>query len=227
MHFIRDGCTTCGKCVQACPSTALRLCGEEKTAKELFTLIEKDTCYYRYSGGGVTFSGGECLLQSTVVAQLAKMCKEHGIHTAVETALYVPWENIENVLEHIDLFYVDLKLPNDKKHRIFTGGEQKPVLENLQRLSLRKKNIVVRIPVIPGVNDSVKDIDDFGELLHSFAGKIEQVELLKYNHLAENKYAMAGRQYVKYADACQTNEAMEELCTTLGEKTGLRCTFYK
>lgn len=227
VDFARDGCTACGNCVQGCPTGALRLCGEEKTAEELFALIEKDMPYYRYSGGGVTFSGGECLLQPQMVAQLAALCKARGIDTAVETALYVPWENVEAVLEHIDLFYVDLKLPNAEKHREFTGGEQSRVLENLQKLSGCKDNIVVRIPVIPGVNDSDEDLETFGSILRGFAGRIRQVELLKYNHLAESKYAMTGKPYVRFAQQCQTDREMETLCAVLEEKSGMRCIFSK
>jgi len=227
MVFLRSGCTACGKCVQACPAAALRLCGEEKTAEELFSLIKKDAPYYRYSGGGVTFSGGECLLQPQMVARLAKMCKEHEINTAVETALYVPWENVEAVLEHIDLFYVDMKLPNAEKYLEFTGGRQSVILENLQKLSARRKNIVVRIPVIPGVNDADVDLDGFGLILRGIGGKIKQVELLKYNHLAESKYTMTDRPYMKFAENCQTDPEMERICAYLKQKSGIECSFAK
>lgn len=227
VEFLRSGCTACGKCVQACPSLALRLCGEEKTVEELFALIEKDASYYKYSGGGVTFSGGECLLQVQTVAQLAKMCKENGISTAIETSLFVPWENVERVLDHIDLFYVDLKLPNEEKHRNYTGADQGVILQNLRKLVLCEKEIIVRIPMIPGVNDSVEDLDGFAQILHDLKARNISVELLKYNHLAESKYSMTDLEYVKFADHCQTDETMERLCAEFHKTAGVRCTFCK
>ena len=102
MLFIRDGCTVCGKCAAVCPSLALSLCGEQKTPQQIFDEIKKDAHYYSSSGGGVTFSGGECLLYPRFVAETAGMCMESGIHTAVESAFFVPWQNVQSVLPHVD-----------------------------------------------------------------------------------------------------------------------------
>ena len=225
MVFLREGCTACGKCAEACPSQALTACLEEKTVDELWEDVRKDSHYFAVSGGGVTFSGGECLLHAEFVAQLAKKCKESGIATAVESAFFVPWENVESVLPQIDLFFADLKIPDPEKHRVYTGKDNHLILANIRKLSQRHDNVILRIPVIPGVNDAEEDILGFGRIIRSFGSGIRGVELLRYNYLAESKYDQLGKPYVRFADNKQTDGEMEALCAGLGEITGLNCYF--
>lgn len=225
MLFLRDGCTVCGKCAQVCPSLALELCGNEKSVNGLFEEIKKDSHYYAISGGGVTFSGGECLLYADFVAELAKKCCESGISTAVESAFFVPFPNVERVLPNIDLFFADLKIPDPKKHRHFTGRDNKLIIENIGRLSNLHGNIIIRIPVIPGVNDSKEDITGFAEIIGDFGKGVRMVELLKYNNLAEGKYAVAGCEYTEFAASPQADEEMRRFCELLSEKCGRECFF--
>ena len=225
MVFLREGCIACGKCVEACPAIALELCGEEKTTAELFEIIHKDAHYYKVSGGGVTFSGGECLLHPEFVAEIAKMCKDSGIHTAIESAFFVPWQNIETVLPYIDLFFVDLKIPDAEKHQAYTGSDNARILENIRKLSERKHDIILRIPIIPGVNDSDDDIDAFSEIIKSFADGIKEVELLKYNYLAESKYETVGMAYTKFSDTSQTPEVMKRIASAIAKKSNVNCYF--
>jgi len=221
--LLRDGCTACGKCTEICPASALELCGEEKTVTELFEVISKDLHYYRASGGGVTFSGGECLLYPRFVAKIAKMCKDNGIHTAVESAFFVPWKNVEAVLPFVDLFFADLKIPDAEKHRMYTGKDNSLILDNIRRLSEIKDNIILRIPVIPTVNDSDDDIIAFAEIIKSFGNGIKEIELLKYNNLAESKYETVGMEYIKFKDETQTNEEMNRFSLFLSEKCNKKC----
>jgi len=225
MVFLRDGCSACGKCAADCPSLALSLCGEDKTVPELFAEIRKDSHYFTQSGGGVTFSGGECLLYPRFVKETAEMCREHHIHTAAESAFFVPWKNVEAVLPYIDLFFADLKIPDPEKHRKYTGQDNSLILSNIAKLSERHSNIILRIPMIPGVNDSDGDMDGFAEIIRTFGSGIKGVELLKYNHLAESKYSFAGKEYVKFADSSQTNEEMTKLCSSLADKSKVNCYF--
>ncbi|MEE0944437.1 MAG: glycyl-radical enzyme activating protein [Clostridia bacterium] len=225
MLFLREGCTACGKCAKFCPSLALSLCGEEKTVSELFEEIKKDSHYYSSSGGGVTFSGGECLLHSQFVKEIAKMCKDNNIHTAVESAFFVQWKNVEEVLPFIDLFFADLKIPNPEKHRKYTGQDNKLIIDNITKLSNKHKNIILRIPVIPGVNDSDDDIAAFAEIIKTLGKGIKGIELLKYNNLAESKYKISGNEYTKFADGSQTDEKMQKLCSSLKEKSNINCYF--
>lgn len=225
MFFLREDCAACGKCASGCPSLALSLCGEEMTADAVFQEINKDIHYFVASGGGVTFSGGECLLHPDFLFEIAKQCNDNKIHTAIESAFFVPWENIQKVLPFIDLFFADLKIPNPEKHRKFTGQDNRLIIENITKLSNEHNNIILRIPIIPGVNDSDDDIEAFAEIIKTFGKGIKEIELLKYNNLAESKYGIAGKEYTKFAEKTQTNEEMQKLCSALKEKCNKDCYF--
>lgn len=223
MEYLREGCIACGRCAEDCPSMALSLCGEDKTADQVMAEIRKDRHYYQATGGGVTFSGGECLLYPEFVAELAEKCRAEGIHTAVESAMFVPWENIEKVLPNIDLFFNDLKIPDPEKHRQYTGQTNHRIIENIRKLSETGKQVILRIPVIPGVNDSEEDLAGFGEIIRSFGSGVQEVELLKYNHLAESKFRFVGDEYHAFAEESQKDGKMQKLCDRLAELCGRPC----
>lgn len=223
MKLLRDGCSACGRCAEVCPTGALTLAGEQKSVSEIMDEIKKDAHYYKSSGGGVTFSGGECLLHPEFVFELAKTCREEGIHTAVETALFVPWENVERVLPYVDLFFADLKIADSEKHKKFTGQPNELIIENLKKLSQSAKELIVRIPVIPSVNDSDGDIAEFAGILKTLGSSLKYVELLKYNNLAKSKYDIAGMTYESFADEPQTDERMKSLAASLAEASGIKC----
>ena len=225
MEFLREGCPACGKCAEVCPSLALNICGEKKTVNEVFDEIKKDCHYYEKSGGGVTFSGGECLLHPDFLFEIAKKCNGNKIHTAIESAFFVPWKNVEKLLPFIDLFFADLKIADPEKHCEFTGQDNRLIIDNITRLSKIHNNIILRIPVIPGVNDSDDDIDEFAKIIKTFGKGIKEIELLKYNNLAESKYNIAGKDYTKFADRSQTDGEMKKLCSSLKEKCNISCHF--
>ena len=225
MRFLREDCVACGRCAEVCPSGALSVVGEKRSDLDVFEEIKKDVHYFKSSGGGVTFSGGECLLWPDFVSSVAKMCRLEGIHTTVETALCVPWSNVERVIDSIDFFFADLKHPDPDRHAEYTGRDNRLIIENLTRLSHVAKELVVRIPIIPSVNDSPADIDGFARILSALGDRLSYVELLKYNNLAESKYTVIGKSYTSFADAPQTDGEMQALCARLAEKSGLRCVF--
>ena len=225
IRFVREGCAACGQCAQACPALALNVCGEDTDTDELMSTIKKDLSYYRTSGGGVTFSGGECLLQWEAVAELAKSCHTLNIHTTVESALFVPWHNIAQVLDHIDLFYADLKLADPEQHRKYTGQDNSLILENLQILSQQHQNVIVRIPVIPGVNDTTDELSSMGQILRQLGSGVQKAELLKYNTLGVSKYPAVGRVYTQFATVSQSDEEMKKLCDFMEQIAGIPCTF--
>jgi pyruvate formate lyase activating enzyme len=194
--------------------------GYDMTVNEVF----EDICGRPWLRG-VTFSGGECLLYPQFIAEIAKICKDHKIHTAVESAFFVPWENAEKVLPFINLFFADLKIADPKKHCEFTGQDNRRIIDNITRLSKIHNNIILRIPVIPGVNDSGDDIDEFAKIIKTFGKGIKGIELLKYNNLAESKYNIAGKDYTNFADRSQTDGEMEKICLSLKEKCNINCYF--
>ncbi len=186
-----ENCTLCGKCTFYCPVDARKVCGKEYTVEEVLKEILKDKAFYENSGGGVTFSGGECMLQIDFLSEILKRCKENGIHTAVDTAGHVHFEHFEKILPCTDLFLYDVKVFESQKHKQYTGVGNELILENLKKLFAVGAKIRIRVPVIPDVNDSVEELQKIKKFLAD-CGKPEKVELLPYHAMGENKYRSIG-----------------------------------
>lgn len=184
--FSPDKCLKCGKCVSICPNSARELCGEECTTKEIFEEIIKDKAFFDRSHGGVTFSGGECLLQSEALAEVMMLCKSAGIHTAIDTAGNVPYLDFKNVLPYTDLFLYDIKTMDSEKHRKYTGSGNEQILANLLCLAKEDVSIWIRIPLIAGVNDSIEEAVKIRDFLKNI--EPERVELLPYHKMGISKY---------------------------------------
>lgn len=210
MMFYRDKCTGCGKCKEVCPYhlekcdlcgkctfycpvDARKVCGRKYTADEVLAEVVKDKSFYETSGGGVTFSGGECMLQIDFLLELLKKCKENGIHTAVDTAGHLPFENFEKIVPYTDLFLYDIKCFNTQQHKKYVGVGNELILANLRRLFETGVPIWIRIPIIPGVNDNAEEIKQIKSFL-DMCGKPEKIELLPYHAMGENKYYAIGKE---------------------------------
>ena len=191
--FDRDLCVACGACVEACLGNALTLYGRKMTAAEVLATVLEDRTFYEQSGGGMTLSGGEPLLQADFCAELLAMAKREGLHTAVDTCGMVPWEAFKAVLPVTNLFLFDLKQMDPELHRRYTGSDNAQILANLRRLSEAGAAIEIRIPLIPGVNDDERFLRAAGELLRGLEG-IRAVRLLPFNALSHSKYEAVGRE---------------------------------
>lgn len=192
----RDICNNCMKCADVCPSEAIKQWGKEMSIEECMEVIRKDRGYYERSGGGVTVSGGDPLIQSDFVAELFKKCKEENIHTCCESTFHAPWENIEKVLKHTDLIITDIKHMDDEKHKKYTKVSNKLILENLKKLAERKYDIILRIPVIPNVNDDMENIEATADfILNEMNGSVRTLQLLSFMRLGEEKYESLGIPY--------------------------------
>ena len=191
--FSLEKCDFCGKCALYCPHDAREICGKEYTVCEVMREVLKDKTIYEGSGGGVTFSGGECMLQIDFLEAILKKCKEEGIHTAVDTAGHLPFEYFERILPFTDLFLYDIKCLDSEMHKKYTGVKNERILENLERLLKCGASVWVRIPVIPTVNDTKEEMQGIKTLLDAF-GKPERIELLPYHAMGEHKYAALGRE---------------------------------
>lgn len=214
-----DTCILCGACVDACFYNARKIVGEERSVESLFEEILKDRSFYEESGGGVTFSGGEPLLQAGEVGLLARMLKHEGIHTALETAGFVKWEFFQEVLPHIDLVFHDLKHIDSEEHRKYTGAPLELILENISRLSREHENVIVRIPVIPGVNNAPATIRGMMEFLKDKTS-VRRVELLPFHRLGAGKYEGLGRDYAMAKVDNLPRESCEPLAE-IGRRLGL------
>lgn len=184
-------CELCGKCADLCPQSAREICGKTMTVQEVFDIVRKDRDYYESSGGGVTFSGGECLLQVKALKQMLALCRAEGINTAVDTAGAVAWSAFETVLEETDWFLYDVKCWDEETHRRYTGVSNQLILENLRRLAaICPQKIIVRVPVIPGVNTSEAEMNGIAGFLKELG--VYSVELLPYHKMGEHKYEDMG-----------------------------------
>lgn len=186
-----DICTLCADCTRACPAEARVAVARYMTVPELMAEIEKDRMFYENSGGGVTFSGGEPLLQHGSLTALVRQCRAAGIHSAVDTSGFCPWDRLARVAEAADLFLYDLKIMDEKRHLEYTGVSNRLILENLERLSRTDAGLIIRIPLIPGVNDGEKDLDHTGRFISGLSGHPD-VELMPYHDFQKGKYQKFG-----------------------------------
>ncbi len=190
-------CDLCGKCTYFCPQDARQICGQKYSVDQLLEEVIKDRSIYVTSNGGVTFSGGECMLQIDFLKEILKKCKENEVHTAVDTAGNVPWDDFEKIIPYTDLFLYDLKCMKESLHREGTGVSNGLILKNLKNLSESfKGDIMIRVPVIPGFNDSFDEMEQIADFLKGINYKT--VELLPYHKMGEHKYEALGRNHIPY-----------------------------
>ena len=187
--FDRDSCRRCSKCVSCCLHGALQLFGTEMTVETLLPRLLEDRAFYDTTGGGVTLSGGECLLQADFCAALLAALKQEGIHTAVDTCGFVPRKALEKVLPYTDIFLVDIKAIDPQVHKACTGQENSVILDNIRYLDSVGANIEFRIPFVPGCND--KEIPAIRDFLKTLKGTYP-VKVLPYHNYAGSKYAALG-----------------------------------
>lgn len=212
-----ENCILCGDCVKVCPLHLRKICGEEITGEQLAKRILKDKEYLLAQGGGVTFSGGEPTGQPAFLIETLERLKS--IHRAIETSGYCQVDTFKTILTNLDYVIMDIKLVDEKKHRHYTGLSNQLILKNLEEVKKSGKPFLIRIPVIPGVNDTDENFEQTAKLLVGVT-TLEQVELLPYHKTAGAKYSMVGRKYKP-----QFNEEIEpNLNVDIFHKHGIACT---
>jgi len=193
-RILWDLCESCGLCVEACPNQAFESSGDYVTVEELYEEVAKDSPFYRRSNGGVTVGGGEPTMQHEFIALFLKECKRHYMHTAIETCGYVKWEHLEKLLEHLDLVYFDIKHIDALAHKDLTGVSNELILENARRASAMRP-MIVRIPIVPGYNDSDEYILATARFATELGENLKRIELLPYHKFGTQTYSRLDREY--------------------------------
>lgn len=186
-----DRCQQCGACVDACPAGAHQLAGRWMTVPEVMDEVLKDRVFFEESGGGVTISGGEPLMQGQFVEELLAGCRERRIHIAVETSGFAAADVLRRIRENVDLFLYDVKVMDSERHRDAAGAGNERILRNLEMLARLGRTVIVRVPVVPGVNDDCENLDAMGAFLSPLG--LPRIDLLPYHRIGGGKYERLGR----------------------------------
>jgi pyruvate formate lyase activating enzyme len=225
VHIDRAKCTLCEECVKNCVPEALRISGKKMTVDEVFKVVKKDADYYEASGGGVTASGGEILAQADFVAALFKKCREAGYHTNADTSGFGDPAALEKILDYSDLVFFDLKHMDPVKHREYCGTSNDLILSNLELVVKKGVPVVIRVPLIPGYNNSDENLRALAETVSKIT-RDSVVNILPYHRYGANKYRMIDMVYrlegVPELTQDELNKAKEII-----ESIGLKCEISK
>lgn len=218
--FNRSICTMCGKCANVCLQEALRIVGSTVDVEHIFSTVMKDIDYYKESEGGLTVSGGEPLMQADAVAELFALCKKAGIHTAVDTSAYVAYSCFEKVLPYTDLFMIDLKIMDSELSNRYIRRDNSRILSNFNRIAKEDIDLIVRLPIIKGINDTVENAERSLEYILK-AKRLKYVELLPYHDIGRYKYTALGMEDVQQGMCAPDLKTLDEL-REIFEKAGIR-----
>ena len=216
--FDRTDCETCGICCESCLTKALEVAGRYMTAGQVRDEALKDSAYYRASRGGVTLSGGEPLSQADFAAAILSLCKSMDIHTAIETCGQASWEAIAKVLPYTDLFLYDIKESDPVRLRRFTGGDLSLIRDNLRRVDAGGVEIVLRCPIIPGVNDREDHFAAIGALADELQN-VSRIDVEPYNPLGQSKSGRVGKQLLYVNDTIPDEELVSHWSESIRKHT--------
>lgn len=220
MDLDRSKCRTCGDCVGSCHFKARQLSGKPWSVPALLEEIRKDRVVFANSGGGLTLSGGEPLMNPDFVSLLLRECSREGIHSAIETCGSLPWSHFAQVLPWVDLFLYDIKLMESASHERWTGSGNRLILENARRLASLGKRIIVRVPLIPGVNDEEGEFAAIARFAAEDLG-LGELHILPFHQIGSSKYELVGRDY-QLRELEEDNEKGIDRCRRIAEALGLR-----
>jgi pyruvate formate lyase activating enzyme len=196
--------------VDLCPTGALQTVGQTMEAAALVNTLLRDRIFFDESGGGVTFSGGEPLMQAAFVTEALRMLRSEGVHTALDTCGFARWEELRDAASHASLVLYDIKLMDEARHKVATGVSNRLILQNLHALTNIHPHIWIRVPVIPGVNDDEANLEATAAFLQPLPG-IRQVDLLPYHATGEAKSARVGMDYAMHGTPSPSNDRLESL----------------
>ena len=216
--YNRESCIKCGKCAEACMPSALEAVGEEKTVSEVIAEVMKDKAFYDNSGGGITLSGGEPMMQFDFTCELLKASKENGLHTCIETCGYAKPEQYKKIADMVDIFLFDYKETDSALHKEYTGVDNKLILENLRMLDDLGSNIILRCPIIPTMNDRDEHLCGIADMANSLKN-VSEINIEPYHPLGSGKSDMLGKNYALKDLKFPEDKTIEEWIKFIADKT--------
>jgi pyruvate formate lyase activating enzyme len=213
----REKCNLCGNCTEICKAKSLVMSGRDMTLGSVIDIVNKDKSYYENSGGGMTVSGGEPLLQTDFTVALLKTAKEMGINTCLDTSGFSEWGNLKRTIQYVDLYLYDIKQMDSQKHKKYTGVPNEIILNNIKNLAAAGAKIQVRFPIIPGHNDDETNLRATGQFIRSLEDSVTMLQILPYHRLGLTKYERLGQKNLLEDLTPPTSERMEEVKAMLEE----------
>lgn len=189
------------------------------TSEEVISVVSRDEVFYRRSGGGMTLSGGEPLMQQDFSAALVKEAKKKNIHVAIETSGFQKWDLLWKVIKNVDLVLLDIKMMESKKHKKIIGVSNDLILDNARKIKRRNKEVIIRVPVIPGYNDSLDNLIETAKFCNSI--RVKEMHLLPYHSLGEYKYIQLGREYKLTGLEPPSKEKLNSIAIKITSKYGV------
>lgn len=219
----REKCTNIEECMEVCPYEAYEKSGYEISVQDLYNKLIRDKIFFEQSGGGVTFSGGEAGLQYEFLSEIGAELQKDNIHTALDTAGLITWEKLEKAINSMNMVLFDIKAYDSRLHRKYTGAGNELILENIKKTADKNKELIIRMVIVPGMNDNMEDIKKRISFIKELGSAVKQIDILKYHNLGEGKYKSLGMIYSVPKDLYR-EEGFWKKVKEMASETGVKVT---
>ena len=219
----REKCTNIEECMEVCPYEAYEKSGYEISVQDLYNKLIRDKIFFEQSGGGVTFSGGEAGLQYEFLSEIGAELQKDNIHTALDTAGLITWEKLEKAINSMNMVLFDIKAYDSRLHRKYTGAGNELILENIKKTAAKNKELIIRMVIVPGMNDNMEDIKKRISFIKELGSAVKQIDILKYHNLGEGKYKSLGMIYSVPKDLYR-EEGFWKKVKEMASETGVKVT---
>ncbi len=219
----REKCTNIEECMEVCPYEAYEKSGYEISVQDLYNKLIRDKIFFEQSGGGVTFSGGEAGLQYEFLSEIGAELQKDNIHTALDTAGLITWEKLQKAINSMNMVLFDIKAYDSGLHRKYTGAGNELILENIKKTAAKNKELIIRMIIVPGMNDNMEDIKKRISFIKELGSAVKQIDILKYHNLGEGKYKSLGMIYSVPKDLYR-EEGFWKKVKEMASETGVKVT---
>ena len=219
----REKCTNIEECMEVCAYEAYEKSGYEISVQDLYNKLIRDKIFFEQSGGGVTFSGGEAGLQYEFLSEIGAELQKDNIHTALDTAGLITWEKLEKAINSMNMVLFDIKAYDSRLHRKYTGAGNELILENIKKTAAKNKELIIRMVIVPGMNDNMEDIKKRISFIKELGSAVKQIDILKYHNLGEGKYKSLGMIYSVPKDLYR-EEGFWKKVKEMASETGVKVT---